>query len=163
MVLTPEKFLGGAIHPASGTSDARGMVHFQTEDATISDLTTSLQNDLLTSASMFVDDIYWHGSGLVTDLLTSDKMFINQRMATLLNLPFDSGSPDDFVPVSGADQGRAGMLTQPALLWAVSDIATTSIVHRGIEVHDNIICATPITFSRCSGRTARRMPVTIRL
>ncbi len=93
-------------------------------DATISDLTTSLQNDML----------------------TSDRMFINQRMATLLNFPFDSTSPDDFVPISGADQGRAGMLTQPALLWAVSDIATTSIVHRGIEIHDNVICATPIVF-----------------
>ena len=118
-------------------------------DATITDLTTSLQNDMLQSASLFVDDIYWHGSGLITDLLTSDKMFVNQRMATLLNLPFDPtsvGSPDDFVAVSGTDQGRSGMLTQPALLWAVSDIATTSIVHRGIEVHDNIICATPITF-----------------
>src|SRR5262249_5946810 len=55
--------------------------------ATISDMTTSLQNDMLESASLFVDDIYWHGSGLVTDLLTSDKMFVSQQMATLLNLP----------------------------------------------------------------------------
>ena len=122
------------------------LVPLNPSDATISDLTTSLQNDMLKSASLFVDDIYWHGSGQITDLLTSDRMFINQRMATLLNLPFDSPSPDDFVPVSGADQGRAGMLTQPALLWAVSDIATTSIVHRGIEIHDNVICATPIMF-----------------
>jgi len=115
-------------------------------DATISGLTASLQNDMLQSASLFIDDIYWHGSAQVTDLLTSDKMFVNQRMATLLNLPFDSASPDDFVAVSGTDQGRAGMLTQPGLLWAVSDIATTSIVHRGIEIHDNVICATPIMF-----------------
>lgn len=118
-------------------------------DATITDLTTSLQNDMLQSASLFVDDIYWHGSGLITDLLTSDKMFISQQMATLLNLPYDpsqGATPDGFVAVSGTDQGRSGMLTQPALLWAVSDIATTSIVHRGIEVHDNVICATPIMF-----------------
>jgi hypothetical protein len=38
------------------------------------------------------------------------------------------------------------MLTQPGALWAVSDVSTTSIVHRGIGIHDNVVCADPIMF-----------------
>jgi hypothetical protein len=38
------------------------------------------------------------------------------------------------------------MLTQPGALWAVSDVASTSIVHRGIGIHDNVVCADPIPF-----------------
>lgn len=115
-------------------------------DDSLAALTTSLQGDLITSTELFVDDLYWHGSGKVVDLLTSDKLFVNQRLATLFGLPFSGASPDDFVGVSAASQGRAGMLTQPGLLWAVSDVASTSIVHRGIGVHDNVVCADPIIF-----------------
>jgi hypothetical protein len=115
-------------------------------DDTLAQLTTNLQNDMLASATLFVDDLYWNGSGKVADLLTSDKVFVNERLAILLNLPYDQSRPDSFVGVPGASQGRAGMLTQPGLLWAVSDVASTSIVHRGIGIHNNVICADPITF-----------------
>jgi hypothetical protein len=101
---------------------------------------------MLTSANLFVDDLYWHGSGKVVDLLTSQKMFVNQRMATLLGLPFTGTDPEQFVGVDASSQNRAGMLTQPGMLWAVSDVATTSIVHRGIGIHDNVVCADPIMF-----------------
>ena len=115
-------------------------------DATLASLTTTLQNDMLTSTTMFVDDLYWNGSGKVTDLLTSDKVFVNQRLAVLLNLPFDDTRPESFVGVSAASQGRAGMLTQPGLLWSLSDVGSTSIVHRGIGIHNNVICSDPIAF-----------------
>jgi hypothetical protein len=95
---------------------------------------------------LFIDDLNWHGSGKVVDLLTSDKMFVNQRLATLLGLPFTGSSSDAFVGVSAGSQQRAGMLTQPGALWAVSDVAATSIVHRGIGIHDNVVCADPIPF-----------------
>jgi len=112
----------------------------------LSALITNLQNDMLQSATLFVDDLYWHGSGKVVDLLADDKIFVNQRLATLFGLPFTGASPDAFVGVSAASQNRAGMLTQPAALWAVSDVASTSIVHRGIGIHDNVVCADPIPF-----------------
>jgi len=112
----------------------------------LSALITDLQNDMLQSATLFIDDLYWHGSGKVVDLLTGDKLFVNQRLATLLGLPFTGSSPDTFVGLSAASQNRAGMLTQPGALWAVSDVASTSIVHRGIGIHDNVVCADPIPF-----------------
>src|SRR4029079_15110616 len=82
-------------------------------DDTLADMTTSLQNDMMTSTTMFVDDLYWNGSGRVADLLTADTMFVNARLGTLLNLPFDGSQPEHFVGVPGTDQKRAGMLTQP--------------------------------------------------
>jgi hypothetical protein len=109
-------------------------------------LTTNLQNELITGTNLFVDDLYWHGSGKVVDLLTSTTMFVNQDLATLYGLPFTGSSPDDYVSVDASAQGRAGMLTQPGLIWALSDVASTSIVHRGIGIHDNVICADPIVF-----------------
>jgi len=114
--------------------------------ATVGGLITTIQNDLISSATMFVDDLFWNANGKVIDLLTSDKLFVNQRLATLFGLPFDGASPEDFVGVSAASQNRAGMLTQPGVLWAVSDVASTSIVHRGIGIHDNVICGDPIPF-----------------
>ncbi len=71
-------------------------------DATVSAISRLLQNDMLQSATLFVDNLYWHGSGKVVDLLTDDKLFVNQRLATLLGLPFTGSSPDAFVGVSGA-------------------------------------------------------------
>jgi hypothetical protein len=116
-------------------------------DATLGALTGTLQDDMFTSTTLFVNDLYWGGTGgKVTDLLTSDKLWVNQRLATLFGLSIDTTSPDDFVAVSAASQNRAGMLTQPGLLWAVSDVASTSIVHRGIGIHNNVICGDPIEF-----------------
>ena len=90
---------------------------------------------MLQSATLFVDDIYWHGSGKVIELLTSDKLFVNQRLATLLGLPFDrraarpTASSAYRAPIA-APRRHA----DPAgCIWAVSDVATTSIVHRGKE------------------------------
>jgi hypothetical protein len=126
--------------------DASLLAPLNPTPAGLSTLITDLQNDMLQSATLFVDDLYWHGSGKVVDLLTSQNMFVNQRLATLLGLPFTGSSPDAFVATSAGSQQRAGMLTQPGALWAVSDVAATSIVHRGIGIHDNVICADPIPF-----------------
>jgi Protein of unknown function (DUF1592)/Protein of unknown function (DUF1595)/Protein of unknown function (DUF1588)/Protein of unknown function (DUF1585) len=126
--------------------DASLLAPLNPTSANTATLITDLQNDAFHSASLFVDDLLWQGSGKVVDLLTSDKLFVNQRLATLLGLPFTGATPDTFVGVSAGAQGRAGMLTQPGALWAVSDVASTSIVHRGIGIHDNVVCADPIPF-----------------
>jgi hypothetical protein len=122
------------------------LVSLGVNDQNLASLIGQLQNDMLTSANLFVDDLYWQGDGKVVDLLTSQKLFVNQRLATLLGLPFTGTDPESFVGVDASSQNRAGMLTQPGALWAVSDVTTTSIVHRGLGIHDNVICADPIIF-----------------
>jgi hypothetical protein len=106
------------------------------------DVQATLESDILTSTTDFVDDVVWKGSGLVNELLTSNKLFVNQRLAALYGLPYGDPSAaraDGFVGVPDS-QPRAGMITQPGFIWSLSDPATTSIVHRGKEIHDYVVC-----------------------
>ncbi len=102
---------------------------------------TLIENDLFTSTQKFISDVLWNGSGKINDLVSSSKVFVNQRLATLYGYPFSGSSPDQFVAVD--DPLRAGLLTQPAFIWAMSDPATTSIVKRGKFIHDDVVCQNP--------------------
>jgi hypothetical protein len=80
----------------------------------------------------------------VDDLVLSRRVFVNRRLATLYGLPF-TGQPAQFIGAEFPDaEQRAGMLTQPGVLWAVSDPEATSIVHRGLYVHNDILCLDPV-------------------
>ena len=111
---------------------------------------TDIENDLLTSTQSFVNGILWSGSGKVDDLLTSQSVYVNQRLATLyqgVNYTGGKAPTTDTTFVGGtwpATQGRSGILTQPAYLWSASDPAANSIVKRGKGIHDNIICQDPL-------------------
>jgi hypothetical protein len=98
------------------------------------------QSDLLTSTQRFIEDVLW-GGGKVADLLTSQKVFVNQRLAQFYGLTFN-GAADQFIGVQ--DTQRSGMITQPGYLWARSDPSATSIVHRGISIHNEVVCADPL-------------------
>jgi hypothetical protein len=108
---------------------------------------TAIENDLLKSAQSWVNAILWQGSGKIGDLLTSQTVYVNQRLATLYpGLTYSGGkaptSDSTWVAATWpASQGRSGILTQPAYLWAASDPSLTSIVKRGKGIHDSIVCA----------------------
>jgi Protein of unknown function (DUF1592)/Protein of unknown function (DUF1588)/Protein of unknown function (DUF1595)/Protein of unknown function (DUF1585) len=101
-----------------------------------------VQADLITSAQMFVDSVLWSGSRHMTDLLTSNQVFVNQRLSVMYDIPF-SGPAGTFGAVVPPDNYRAGMLTQPAVLWGLSNPDNTAIVKRGRFVHDDVICEDP--------------------
>jgi hypothetical protein len=106
---------------------------------------TALQNDLYASAYNFVDNQLWFSGGKVTDLLTSQTLYLTQRLATLYGVPFNAASANSgWIAVDAPDGQRAGLLTQPAVLWAASDAALTSIVKRGIFIHNDVVCAEPL-------------------
>lgn len=111
---------------------------------------TAIENDLLTSAQNWVNSILWNGSGKIDDLMTSQTVYVNQRLATLYpGLTYANGkaptSDSTFVAATWpSSQGRSGILTQPAYLWAASDPSLTSIVKRGRGIHDAIVCADPL-------------------
>jgi len=105
---------------------------------------SAIENDLWTSAQMFVSSILWNGSGKVDDLFTSQAVYLNQRLATLYPdaiVPVAPSSDTTFMPGTWpASQGRSGMLTQPSYLWALSDPSLSSIVKRGKAIHDDVVC-----------------------
>ena len=108
-----------------------------------------INNDLLTSTQQFVTDVLWTNAGKIDDLFTSQKVFVNKKLATLYpGLTFADAAPSDnttFVSATWpSSQARIGMLTQPSFLWSASDPSLTSIVKRGKFIHDDVICQDPL-------------------
>jgi len=105
---------------------------------------SAIQNDLWTSGQQFVSSILWNGSGKLDDLLTSQTVYVNRRLAGLYPDAIVAAPPTSdttFVAAAWpASQGRSGLLTQPSYLWAASDPALSSIVKRGKEIHYNVVC-----------------------
>ena len=109
-----------------------------------------IENDLFTSTQNFVNSILWSGSGKIDDLMTSQTVYVNQRLATLYpGLTYTGGkaptSDTTFVAATWpTSQGRSGILTQPSYLWSASDPAANSIVKRGKGIHDYVMCQDPL-------------------
>ncbi|HXU05878.1 MAG TPA: DUF1592 domain-containing protein [Polyangia bacterium] len=106
---------------------------------------TALTTDLYTSTQQFVNDVLWTSSGTMNDLVMSQKVFLNKRLATLYSgVTFSGGAPTSNTTFAAGTwptaQGRSGILTQPSFLWSASDPAKTSIVKRGKFIHDDIVC-----------------------
>jgi hypothetical protein len=109
---------------------------------------SAIQNDLWTSARQFVRSTLWGGSGKIDDLLTSQAVYVNRRLAELYpdaivgSVP--AGNATFVAATWPAAQGRSGLLTQPSYLWAASDPTLTSIVKRGKGIHDDVVCQDPV-------------------
>ena len=105
---------------------------------------TAIRNDMWASGRQFVSSILWNGSGKFDDLLTSQTVYVNARMAKLYPDAVLAAAPADdntFVAATWpASEGRSGLLTQPSYLWAQSDPALNSIVKRGKQLHDDVLC-----------------------
>ena len=101
-----------------------------------------LQNTLYQSSQLFLQDIVWGGH--FSDLFSTKKIYANQAMAKAFGLPAVTGDTLQPITVTG-DAYNAGLLTQPALLAASNQNATgDDVVHRGLWIHDNLLCAPPL-------------------
>jgi hypothetical protein len=100
----------------------------------------ALQPVLYQSSQMFVNDIVWNGT--FNDLFTSRKVYANQAMAMTYGLPAVTGTQLQAVTTTG-DAYNAGVLTQPALLLSTNPkpTAVDDVVHRGLWVFYNLLCA----------------------
>jgi len=106
---------------------------------------TALVNDLYQATQQFVNDVLWTSGGTVADLVTSQKTYLNKRLATLYpGATFSGSAPSNNTTFASAtwpsSQLRSGLLTQPSFLWSASDPTKTSIVKRGKLIHDDIVC-----------------------
>jgi hypothetical protein len=115
---------------------------FTQKDATAFPEFAALQGTLYESAQMFVNDLVWNGS--FGDLFTSRRIYANEAMAAAYGLPPVTGTDLQPVTTSG-DAYSGGLLTQPALLAASDKNAIgDDVVHRGLWIHDNLLCAPPL-------------------
>jgi len=106
---------------------------------------TAITTELYQATQQFVNDVLWTSGGTVNDLVTSQKVYMNKRLATLYpGATFSGGAPSSNTTfVAGTwptSQGRSGIITQPSFLWSASDPAKNSIVKRGKFIHDDVVC-----------------------
>lgn len=96
--------------------------HPEFDAATMSDLQTSLE--------LFLDDIIASDTADFRELLTSENLFVNQRLAQLYE---DVASENQqFTLVRSEDTSRSGILTHPYLMARFSHGSESSPIHRGV-------------------------------
>jgi len=93
--------------------------------------------DLRTSLELFLDSVIWSEKSDYRELLLSDKVYLNGRLAKIygVNLPADA----PFQPVTLEPSERAGVLTQPYLLASFAYVDTSSPIHRGVLIARNML------------------------
>jgi hypothetical protein len=79
--------------------------------------------------------------GRVTDLLTADHTFVNERLALHYGIPHIYGS--HFRRVSGIEENRRGLLGKGGILLVTSHADRTSPVLRGKWILDNLVGSPP--------------------
>ncbi len=109
-------------------------------DVLFPDFGESLRQDFVRETELFFDSILREGRG-VTDLLTADHTFLNERLARHYGIPGVYGS--DFRRVSLADGNRRGLLGQGSILTVTSYPDRTSPVGRGKWVLENVLGTPP--------------------
>jgi mono/diheme cytochrome c family protein len=99
--------------------------------------TASAATDLRTSLDLELQNVVNSPSSDYRQLLLSDKVYLNGRLAKIygVNLPADA----PFQPVALDPTARAGVLTHPYLLSSFSYIKTSSPIHRGVLLARNIM------------------------
>ena len=103
--------------------------------------TPAVQQDLYTSARLFVRDLM--GSGTMNDLLSSRRMYLNANLASVYGIPGVTGT--DLQPVDVQAPGRdSGIFTQPAILAAWSHPDRGDAVHRGLFIYNAFVCGPTI-------------------
>jgi len=86
--------------------------------------------DLRISLDMSLDDIVWSDRSDFRDLLLSNELYVNRRLALFYGLkpPED----DAFHKVACDPERRAGILTHPFLMSSLAYHQSSSPIHRGV-------------------------------
>jgi hypothetical protein len=118
-------------------------------------------------AEMFFDSVLREDRS-VTDLLTADYTFVNERLARHYGIPNVYGSRFRRVTLTGALDDRRGLLGKGAVLLTTSNPDRTSPVLRGKWVLMNVLGVVPpeppvVPPLRESGKMANGQPVPLEL
>jgi hypothetical protein len=98
---------------------------------------TELVPDWKDTLGKFLDDAMWN-DGTVQALMTSPKLFLTPKLASLYGQPVPT---DPNVPVTAGAE-RSGLLTQPAILALLAHADQSAPVLRGVFVREKIMCLT---------------------
>jgi hypothetical protein len=111
-----------------------------TKDAKYADF-GDLQASMFTETTTFVDSFLWGQPASLPDLLTTTRTFVDPGLAKFYGVTYP-GAPDStaFMPVELPAGQRAGILTQASLLSIKAGPDNTSVIFRGLFLHDKVLC-----------------------
>jgi hypothetical protein len=104
-----------------------------------------IAHDLRTSLELFINEVTESDRSDFQQLLLSDTVFLNGRLAKVYGVDLPSDAP--FQKVSLESEARAGILTHPYLMSGFAYSGTSSPIHRGLFVARSLL-----------GRTLRPPP-----
>jgi len=93
--------------------------------------------DLRTSLDLFAESVVWSERSDYRQLLLSDTILMNERLAKFYGQKVAAGG--DFQPVKMDADQRGGVLTHPYVLATFSYTKSSSPIHRGVFVTRNIL------------------------
>lgn len=93
--------------------------------------------DLRTSLDLFVEGVVWSEASDYRQLLLSDTILMNERLAKFYGQKLPEGHGFRLVKMDAAQ--RAGVLTHPYVLATFSYTKSTSPIHRGVFLSRNIL------------------------
>lgn len=93
--------------------------------------------DLRTSLDLTLDSVLNSDRADYRDLMLSDKVFLNGRLAKIYGVKLPADAP--FQPVALDAGQRAGLLTHPYLLSTFAYLDTSSPIHRGVLLYRNVM------------------------
>jgi len=94
-------------------------------------------SDLRTSLELFLDEVVWSEKSDYRDLLLSDRVHLNGRLAKLYGVTLPPDAP--FQPVVLDASRRAGVLTHPYLMTSFAYLDASSPIHRGVLLARNML------------------------
>lgn len=93
--------------------------------------------DLRTSLDLFSESVVWSDTSDYRQLLLSDTILMNERLAKFYGQKLPEGQ--GFRPVKMDADQRAGVLTHPYVLATFSYTKSSSPIHRGVFLTRNIL------------------------
>ena len=93
--------------------------------------------DLRTSLDLFAESVVWSEASDYRQLLLSDTILMNERLAKFYGQKVAAGA--GFQPVKMDADQRGGVLTHPFVLATFSYTKSSSPIHRGVFVTRNIL------------------------
>lgn len=104
------------------------------------DWNDQVADSLRSSASKFVDHVFWDLDGSLDALLTDTGAYVDAKIAPLYGV---TAAKADMQLMQTDKAQRSGILTQAGLMAAFAHETTDSPVLRGVFVMDRLLCTAP--------------------
>lgn len=96
-----------------------------------------IASDLRTSLDLFLDAVIWSEGSDFRQLLLSDDLYLNGRLAPFYGADLPEDAP--FQKIDASPKERAGVLSHPFLMTGFAYHSTSSPIHRGVFIARSLL------------------------